>query len=86
MKSGRPNAIVDAYRNRRTLEEQANQIPQFEGGASYKPTYMCRTRLEKSRCAVFIAVACHFFRVYDNHVWFDIRYLSVHGLVLFKLP
>ena len=33
MPKGMPKVIVDAERNRRTLEKLANQLPWFEGGA-----------------------------------------------------
>ena len=36
MPKGTSKVIVDAERNRRTLEKQANQLPWFGGGASSK--------------------------------------------------
>ena len=38
MPKGMPKVIVDAERNRRILEKQANQLPWFEGGASSNST------------------------------------------------
>ena len=38
MPKGMPKIIVDAERNRRTLEKLANQLPWFEGGAGSKTT------------------------------------------------
>jgi hypothetical protein len=38
MRKGRPKVIVDAERNRRTLEKPANHVPWFGGGASSKST------------------------------------------------
>jgi hypothetical protein len=47
MQRGTSEVIVDAERNRRTLEKPANRFPWFGGGASSKSTKQVPTTVSK---------------------------------------